>query len=557
MKTSPDTQSTWLGFAEKRPTGRGTVRVHLRFGRLAVAFAGLCVLAWVTAGTALFFFYKEQKGYTTIAYTDALLFPFKRAEIRRAHGEFNIEQAQAALESGDIRAAYSLALNGVRRAPHNIAGRLLLIRFFDAQGHHEGTRKLFEDGVQFAAGDEEFYRLYGQFLTQRRDDEALLTLVDQVQDDPAIDAQLKKVMALFGMQAANRLGHFEQVRRYFEGHGLINNLEAVITVSEVLARRGQREDAARYLEQFIRQFPEEPIGLAQRRLIALYLDSGEEQKAVNSALAYSLKRPLDYEPRILLVQAYHAAGRDELARREAENILRQFRHDADALTALGLYARESGDVALARRLYELALEGDIEIPRFGLFFLEAHLTAGRFAETIALCAELEAESPSWLRIYAAEFAILRGIAHLGRGEQQVGQIYLRQFLGAEGVRIPVFRAVAGTFETLGLPEYALQVLEVAHSRDSADERVLSDLLTLQIELGESRDLTARVDRLMELRRPDYAIFARIETELNSDRFIFAENREMIAEELRELTAEVQEPPLSFPMLNGEELIPTS
>lgn len=524
-------QSIWLGFAETRPTGRGTRRIHLRWGRIGALAVMLTLGIWIIGASALYFVYREQKGYTEIAFGDVLLFPLKRAEIREAHGNFNIEEAKKALEAEDYRAAYNLILAGVRRAPANLEGRILLIRFFEAQGYHEGSRGLFEQGIPYAGDDLDFYRLYAQFLNQQRDDAAIVNLAQEMLGRLSPDSELARVMALFGMQAAGRLGKFETAQRFFKEADLKNNLEGMVTAANLLAKTGKVDAAIDILVQFSKQYQSQPIGPIYQALTNIYISEKRYDEAIQTALSFSTSQPLEYQPRVLLISAYEAAGRRALAQKEAQTVLRQFRSDPVALTQLGLFAREVGDTSLARRLYELALEGDIAVPRFGLIFLESHLANHEFARTIELCKELDRENPDWLRIYRAEFAVMRALANLGLGNQQLGNIYLNEFLSAEGILNNVLFAVATTFEEIDLPEYALQVLEEAYSRDEKDEVILAHLVGLQVTLGESRGLTERVNQLLQLRRPNYAVFKQVKNELNSDRFVFAENRVAVAENL--------------------------
>lgn len=542
-------RSTWFGFAEKRPTGRGTIKIHLRPIRVFSALVFLLAAAWFTIASALFFFYKERKGYSDIAWSDVLLYPLKKDEIKQKHGNFNIEQAFAAVESGDIQQAYNLTRSGLARAPDNLEGRKLLIRFFQQLDYQSSTRQLFEGGVEYADDDIEFYRMYGQFLSAQRDDAALLELCNDVMSRVEADSNLAKIMALFACQAASNLGKFELIPGFFETYKLENNLEAAITAARVLHQFGQHADAIAYLKNFIAVFKDEEIGLARQQLIELYLDQELYSEAIGASLSYSLKRPLDHRPRVLLVRAYHAAGREELAKKEALGILRQFRTDFAALTDLGLFARKTGNVDLARRLYEIALESDLEIPRFGLLFLEAYLASKDYKTTLELCEELKSEAPVWLRIYAAEFAVIQSVAHLGMGNQQLGAIYLQEFLNSQNVRQPVMLAVAETLTKTGQDESALLVLETAYEREELNEVALAKLVELQLNLGDSSDLTQRVAKLTQLRRADYDIFKRIQNELSGDRFIFAENRQEVADDLVNVLSELESGPLVIPPFN--------
>lgn len=539
-------RSTWLGFAEKRPTGRGTVKIHLRFGRILIAFCFLVVAAWMTVASALFFFFKERKGYTDIAWSDVILYPIKKDEIRQKHGNFNIEQALAALEAGEVQQAYNLTRSGLSRAPDNLEGRLLLIRFFQQLDYQTSTRQLFEGGVEYAGDNIQFYQMYGLFLARQRDDTALLELSRAVLERVEDDSRLGKIMALFGSQAASRLGKFKEIPSFYETYDLENNLEGAITAARVLEAYGQVDDAIEYLKNFATRFENEEIGLIRQSLISIYISHERYAEAINAALSYTLKKPLDHRPRVLLVRAYREAGREELAKKEAIGILRQFRKDFAALTALGLYAREAGDVDLARRLYEIALESDLEIPRFGLLFLEAYLSSRDYETTLDLCEELEAEAPIWLKIYESEFAVIQAVAHLGMGNQQLGAIYLQEFLDSQSVRLPVVLAVADTLIEANLQESALLVLESAHERDPEDNLALAKLVGLQLTLGDSRNLTDRVAKLTTLRRSQYTIFKRVKNELSGDRFIFADNREEVAEELDTVLEELNHGRLYIP-----------
>jgi hypothetical protein len=49
-KNAPSSSiSIWLGFAETRPTGRGSRRVHLRWGRILALLIALGFGLWITA----------------------------------------------------------------------------------------------------------------------------------------------------------------------------------------------------------------------------------------------------------------------------------------------------------------------------------------------------------------------------------------------------------------------------------------------------------------------------------------------------------------------------
>lgn len=535
-------RSTWLGFAELRPTGRGTLRLHLRWTRIFCALLIMGTIGYFSTATGVYLLYKERRGFSEVTFLDVLL--WRRESLRQRQGAADIARGMEALERGAGREAFNYLRTGVGRAPDHLKGRLLLIALYQ-QGFPKLATELFERGLEYHADEPEYLEAYGRFLIRQREDERLLALMDATLQRHPPESKVSQTMALFGMYTEVRRGRFAEAAALYERHKLGTSADGILEAVEALTRSGRRAEAITLLRGALARREMQSVLTLHSRLIELYLEADEVTLAIERSLDLALMAPLEWQPRILLLNAYEKAGRAQDVQREATAILRQFRHTPEAISTVGQFAQQNGRVDIARQTYEIALEKNFEVPRFALIFIEAHLRAKRFEEALALCGELEAENPAWLADYLPQFNSVRSIASYGAGNAQHGALYQREFLREARNRIEVLHTVGRAYWRAGLLEPAHTVMETAHHIDPQDERVLAALLEIQIELGESRELTQRVNALLDLRRPGYEIFSKARHELASDRFLYAEKRLDLARALDAVMQETAGAPLAF------------
>lgn len=514
------------------------MRLHLRWGRILTLLVLLGIGTYLGGGIGVYLLYKERKNFTELEFVDVLL--LRRDEIRLKQGEHDITEGLAALKEQDFRAAYNYLRSGVRRSPANLEGRLTLIAM-TAPSSQEQALKLFEDGLTYGKSDFGYLRAYGQFLLGTRHDAELKELASSLLSTLEDNSEAKRLMAFFLFRAQIHLGEIASAGETFQTYKLHDSLEGVLFAADALDRAGHPFTAIELLQNFRRRFQNGSQPVVFEKLAQLYLQTDQDSQATQVALDFAMKEPLSWRPRRLLLECYDKAGREADIERAASSLVREFRDEREAISSLAQFAEKTGRVDLARKTYEVALEDGFEVARFGLLFIETYLSAERFSDVLALCEEIETENPAWLERYRPEFSGMRSIAAYGVNNTQLGDIYRNQFLSAVGRRADVLRAVASAFEDAELYAQAAAILEEATQIDDEDEQVLSNLIDLQVKLGDSRELTDRVQRLLELRRPGYAIFNAVKSELGSDRFIFANERaellDAVAAVLREASLE--------------------
>ena len=533
---SPKPQSAWLGFAEKHRTQRGTIRLRLRWSRLAAAFLILAVTGWMGKSTAFYYFFKEYRNFDEVSFVDMLAFPFNRSSVRVAQGNYQIEQAVEAIEREEFRRAMSLLQNGVSRAPANLEGRKLLISMYSGW-RPDHALQLLENGLQYGRNDPEYIRSYSSALLRGKWDDKLLALTEDLLADDSLDSSIHHIAAISRMQSSIFRGQFHEVERIYRQHELFRTMDGILLATDVMTRLDHKERSIQLLEAIIRQFPDENLDAVFRRLIIAYREAELPRQAREKAIEYVIRNPLRWEPRILLIETLDEGGFEDRFIREVDSIMREYRNEESAMAALGQFAANKGKVRIANRLYELALENNFNLGIFSLLLIESHVKAGRFEEAIGFCNELIRENPPWMSNLESVFNGIRALAYYGSGNTELGNLYLRDFRTSRRASPAQFVQAADAFEKLNLPQPALTLLEEAARRDPDSEQTLSRYIALKMSLGDSYQLTRMLDDLLKMRRPAYSMIQSIYDNLNSDRFIFTAERPRLIRELNKVLEE--------------------
>jgi len=267
---------------------------------------------------------------------------------------------------------------------------------------------------------------------------------------------------------------------------------------------------------------------------------GELERARELALELTIRDPMAWDSRILLVEILNQSGLEDRATREVQAILREHRHEEEAMLNLGQVAADLGMVKTANRLYELALENNFDLGVFSLILIEAYVSAGQYEQAIALCNDLVQEKPSWLSTMESTFNGIRSLAYFGLNDQELGSLYLKNFRESKRTRVPQLQQAADVYRDKGMLDEAYQLLEEAHLRDAKNEGILGRLIEVQMMSGITYNLADNVQQLLELRRPDYDLLSKIHDTLNSDRFVYTPSRPALLESLDEIMREPEE-----------------
>jgi len=524
-------KSILLGYAVQRKGADGRVEIGIRWGRLAATFAALAVIAWLSLAGALFFYFKYRKDFGDVQYLKMVQLPFRLDEHRVEMGDYHVERGLAQLEKGELRDAIRLLGLGVTRSPANLKGRRTLAEVYEiVVKRPDIAADLMVKGIDHGGiEDIDFVRATLRLLLRHQMDEAIQDLADKyLPEEPELNP-INRTLAFGAANASYLRGNYDRAEDYLRSYKLTESLEGLLLSSKISWDRGNELAAIDKLESSTRRFPNSEPLLMQ--LSRFHREMGDLDAARRYAILRNIRDPLSPAPRLELLYIYNKEGDEEREERETKRMLRQFRDDEEALQALANFAADTGNVELARRTYEEALESEYGIDAFALLLIEAHLVDKDYDGALAFAEELLKERPDWLSERWAIFSSLRAVASYGIDRPDLGEIYLQNFLEDADNQPQTYLAVARRFTKIERDQQARKVLSAAYQIAPSNQKVLSELIRTDLKLGNTENLNRLLNRLLQMRRPETELLAEAYRKLGSDLFIFTPNREALLLEL--------------------------
>lgn len=527
-----------LGFVVQHKGLDGQTKISVRWGRLIGTFAILAVLGWFALAGALYLHFKYNREFDQASYVKMLtLLPFGLDAHRVEMGNYHIERGLAEMKEGNYRDALRLLRLGVARAPANLQGRLALAEFYEiALKRHDVATNLLLEGIELGGiEDIDYLKQTLRVLLHYQMDEVVQNLADKYLPDEPELTDINRMLAFSAANANYLRGNYDLADNYTINYNLLESLEGVLLSAQISWERGNKIAAITMMENSIKKFPNsEPLLLLLSRC---HRELGEIDKARRYAMLRNLSNPLSAATRVELLYIYNQTRDFESEQRESERVLQQFRNDGPALQTLANFAADTGNIDLARRTYEEALENEYEINPFALLLVEAHLVDQDYQGAIDFSEELIKERPDWLSRRWALFSSLRAVASYGMNRPDLGEIYLQEFVDAKNNNSQTYIAVARRFTKIERYEQARIVLTDAYEKAPTNQKVLSELIRAELSVGGTENLNRLLSRLLQMRRPEKDLLVEAYTQLGSDRFIFTPNRQTL---LLQLSAVVRE-----------------
>jgi Tfp pilus assembly protein PilF len=527
-----------LGYAVQRKGIDGRIEVSIRWGRLLGTGFLLLVLGWFSMAGALYFHFKYNKEFDKVSYSKMLtLLPFGLDAHRVEIGNYHIEKGLSEINKGNYRDALRLLRLGVARAPANLEGQRVLAEFYEIalKRHDIAADQLLQGLEQGGMDDLDYLKQTLRVLLRYQMDEAIQNLADKhLPAEPEL-TDVNRTLA-FGAANANYLrGNYDRADDYLISYNLLESLEGLLLSSQISWDRGNKIAAITKMEESLRRFPNSEALLMQ--LSRYHRELGQIDEARRYAILRNVSAPLSAAPRLELLYIYNKSGDEERELRETQRMLQQFRDDEPALQALANFAADTGNIDLARRTYEEALENEFSIDAFALLLIEAHLVDKDYQGALQFSEELLKERPDWLTPRWGIFNSLRAVASYGVNRPDLGEIYLQDFINEDNNQPQTYLAVARRFTNIDRHQQARRVLMVAYQKAPTNQKILSELIRTELVLGNTENLNRLLSRLLQMRRPQMDLLVEAYRKLGSDRFIFTPDRESLLLQLSALLRE--------------------
>ena len=465
------------------------------------------------------------------------LLPFGLEAHRVEMGNYHVERGLAEVKEGNFRDALRLLRLGVTRAPANLEGRRVLAEFYEiALKRHDVATDLLLEGIDLGGiQDIDYLKQTLRVLLRYQMDETIQNLADKYLSDEPELTDINRVLA-FSVANANYLrGNYDLADDYITNYSLLESLQGVLLSAQISWERGSKIAAMTSLEYSIKKFPNsEPLLLLLSRY---HRELGEIDEARRYAILRNVSNPLSAATRIELLYIYNQAEDFEREQRETQRMLQQFRNDIPALQTLANFAADTGNINLARRTYEEALENEFAINPFALLLVEAHLVDKDYQGALDFSEELIKERPDWLSQRWGLFSSLRAVAAYGMNRPDLGEIYLQEFIDGKNNNPQTYIAVSRRFTEIDRYQQARKVLTVAYEKTPTNQKILSELIRAELSVGNTENLNRLLSRLLQMRLPEMGLLSEAYTKLGSDRFIFTPNRQNLLLQLSALLRE--------------------
>ena len=531
-------RSILLGFVIQRKGIDGRMEISVRWGRLIGTFALLAVLGWFALAGALYFHFKYNKEFDQVSYTKMLtLLPFGLETHRVEMGNYHIERGLSEIKEGNYRDALRLLRLGVSRSPANLEGRRVLAEFYEiALKRHDIAIDQLLQGIELGGiQDGEYLKATLRVLLRYQMDEDIQNLANKYLPEEPELTDINRTLA-FGAANANYLrGNYDLAEDYIIDYKLLESLEGVLLSAQISWDRGSKIAAMTKMEYSIEKFPNSEPLLMQ--LSRYHRELGEIEEARRYAILRNVSDPLSAAPRLELLYIYNKSKDFEREQIETQRMLQQFRNDEPALQSLANFAADTGNIELARRTYEEALENEFAIDAFALLLIEAHLVDKDYQGALDFSEELLKERPDWLTLRWAIFSSLRAVASYGINRPDLGEIYLQDFIDEAGNQAQTYMAVSRRFTDIDRIQQARTILTLAYQKAPTNQKVLSELIRSELSLGNTEDLSRLLSRYLQMRRPQIELLTEAYNKLGSDRFIFTPDRQSLLLQLSAILRE--------------------
>ena len=518
-------KSILLGLATQKERPNGGIRVSIHWGRMILVLLALSVIGWISATSALYIYLKHIQDFETVKFTNALL--LQRSELRRKMGDQQIETSIAYTKEAKYQDAFRLLHFGVARSPDNLEGRKLIAEYYEMGMKRPdiASNFLFE-GLEYGGlEDIEYLKRLLQLLLRNQMDEEMQQLADEhLPEEPEL-TDFNRTLALGATSANYQQGRYDRAEDYLINYNLLESVEGLLVSSKISWERGNRVTAITKLEQMLNRFPKSNLLLSQ--LSTYYREMGNLDKARRVVMLRSVKDPSNHKPRLELLNIYNQENDEESEKNEIEQFFEQFSENKTAFLEFAAYASGAGNTDLAQRIHTVALEKGFDIDIFTILLIETYFVNKDYSTALDFSEDLIEQKPEWLTKRWAVFNGLRSLAAFAEGRPDLGEIYLQNFLKDTNQRPQTYLNVANHFLTINRTPQARKILVTAYQQIPKNQRILSELIKLELELGNTEKIHELLTKLLKMRRPQIELIAKAYRNLGSDRFIFTPNRDIL------------------------------
>ncbi len=503
--------------------GNGTLRI--RWTSFAGWLCVLCLCAWLSLATILFFYIRSNSGYTEVRFSHVAGLPFTLKAYRKAKGGFFLQQGLDAAKNNHWRDAFDLLQLGLPTQPENEEARLLLARIYLMARRPDQAKDVFLEGLKYRSDEQtDYIRTVLTFLFEQQADSAVVEITDALLSRTDLPPDLRNTLLIARLYATFNQDRFDEARRSLAGTPLEDSPQAKFIDVRITWERGLRESALIALRELHAKYPQDD---EIYRTLQFYLrEQGLQDEARRLALSRQLAFPSKPEAYLDFIRLSADSAMETRRASAIDDYLRLFGHESSSLLRLQSLAAQFGWNDLAWRVVALLpVDQTRERNAAAALAIEADLVAKAYSEAGQHAAEQLRQEAKLAESERMIFTGLEGLAYFGRGVEAEGAARINRVLSSGMVASATYSSLGRHLQSMGKIEMAERLFARAIEVDALNTTALVSLLQLKVEthtLDESLDL---IERLPLVRKPSRQLMQDILNTLRSDTFLYVKNRE--------------------------------
>ncbi len=455
---------------------------------------------------------------------------------RRKLAAVLFSRAKAALEKQDWRNFYNNIFNASQLDPSNLEARVLTSQVFFALRRDDDALDALEEALPELSDRPDYVREYVRACFAKEQETRLVGVAKHLLAKPNLNPQVREYLAPALARALYSRGEFDACKEVIAKEMLERTREGVILNIRILWETGRRSQAIAELEPIALSAINDPSLLAT--LVDMKRDNGDPEGARSSAALFLIRASDKYQARVKFIDLLDSSK--ETARRDEAiaAFRRDFAANEPAMMGLCEFAADRGYTELCGELMKEAVARKFaDAPRFELLFIESHLAAERYAETVSLVDGMFLRNPAWLPKYRRVFDCLRMVAQMSMHREDMAEIGFRRISdSSEPLPMPLMTNVAKKLVQVGRADDALRVIDLAFERNARSITALSGVIEVHLAAGGAPGTPALIRKLIGNRRPGSDMIAKARAMLSGDAFLYEADRPALIADLETLAA---------------------
>lgn len=504
-------------------------RVRIFWHLILAWLLALALCGWLLVSTAVYFFVRHQRGYTTVRYHHVLLYPWQKDDYRHAKYSFLMNRGKAAYSAGEYLDAFQDMRLSLRVIPEDTEARRKVAALYSAVKRHDLAELMWLDGLNYHAGNRRYVTEVCAYLFSRqRDDQVVAETRRLLAADPQ-DINLRHVLIMAQATAHFHRGRHAAAEAVLRDYKKSRTRDDSVLRARIAAARSQDERALAMFSELARRLPRDPE--IYKLHIALLRRLGRDEAIRSLCVLRQLEQPDQPQP---FLDVLPALDPDRDAPRWAasiEEIFTRFPKHPGAMKDLAALAAAKGQPALARRVYLHCRKGKLPWSHAAAAWLGAHITRQDYAETLLTAKTILLENPDWEPVHGVELNALRAVASFALGDRALAALQLQSYLTQVPAGTHDLPALADCFVRIGAGDLALATLSSALADDEFNQPTLTHWIELSAKHVITEEVLVRAERLLAMRQPSAPALAALRDALQSDAYLLLPGRTPVLNEL--------------------------